>query len=47
MMLVTSMSVGAAVAAATWDAGALSSGLYYYRFLAGGFVETKKALFLK
>ena len=32
---------------ATWDAGALSSGLYYYRLTAGWFVETRKALFLK
>lgn len=31
----------------TWDASSLSTGIYFYRLQAGGFVQTKKLLLMK
>jgi Secretion system C-terminal sorting domain len=39
------MSVG--VYTAMWNASGFASGVYYYRIIAGNFIETKKLLLLK
>jgi multidrug transporter EmrE-like cation transporter len=39
------MSVG--VHTAIWNASGFASGVYYYRIIAGNFIETKKLLLLK
>jgi len=31
----------------TWNADGMPSGVYFYRFIAGGFVQTKKMLLLR
>ena len=31
----------------TWDASNAPSGVYYYRLLAGSFIETKKLMLVK
>jgi len=40
-------SFGAGIHTVTWDASRVSSGMYFYRLTAEGFVETKKMLLLK
>jgi hypothetical protein len=32
---------------ATWDASGLPSGVYFYRLMAGEYVQTKKAVLMK
>jgi len=37
----------AGIHSTTFDAGGLSSGVYFYRLTAGSFVETKKLMLMK
>ncbi len=32
---------------ATWDASGVPSGVYFYRFTAGEYVQTKKAVLIR